>query len=177
MSLSGYSSRLPADVLLNTGVLFVGNSPLSASRGGLSFDPGTTFRQVPYDGQTADVVGLDRKVYIKPTIKGKFLQYTHHELAKFEPGANVHLQTTPLGAGIMLVVGQYVNNLRLIFERASGGYVEVVFPKALCEKYTVAGQDKSEPEVDAEFTAKRDTTVQTTEGLAPYYIKEIASIS
>lgn len=177
MSLSGFTSRLPADVLLNTGVLFVGNSPLSASRGGLSFDPGTAWRQTTYDGQTADVATLDRKTYIKPSIKGKFLQYTHHELAKFEPGSNVHTQTTPLGAGIFLTKGQYVANLRLIFERASGGYVEVVFPLALCEKYAVAGQDRSEPEVDAEFIAKRDSTVQTTEGLAPYYIKEIASIS
>ncbi len=162
MSLSGFTTRLPTDTLFNTGVLFVGNSPLSASRGGLTFDPGNTIKQTTYDGQTADVATLDRKTYMKPTIKGKFLQFTHHEMRNFEPGANVHTQTTPAPAGVYYTKAQMIANLRLIFERGGGGYVEVVFPLALCEKYTLAGQDQSEGEVDAEFTAKRDSTVQTS---------------
>lgn len=177
--ISAFNDRLPADTLLNTGMLFVGNSPLSASQGGVSFDPGNTFRQTPYDGQLADRETLDRKVYSKPTIAGSFLQFAHRVWFKYENGGSPQTvgypAVVPKPIGEFYASGDYLGPLRLIYQRGSGGLVEVVFLIALCAKYDIKGNDKGEALVNATFEAKLSADAE--EGTAPYYIKEIPSVS
>lgn len=180
-SLSGYSSALPDDVLFGTGVLFKGTTPISASRGGLNFDPGNVMKQVTYDGQTSPVKGLDRKVYMEPKITGSLLQFANAEMDKYEPGATIEVahakKGTPKGANLLFATGDYVADLRLYFERGkNGGLICIYFPYALCVKYSLKGQDKDEALVEVEFQARRDASA-IGEGGAPWFWREVSAVS
>jgi len=180
--LSGYNDRLPDDVLLNTGVLFAGNHPLGITRGGPVFDPGITYRQTPYDGQLADRVGLDRRVYYKPHFTGQLVQFGTDDMSRLEPGGvqtspggNVTTRLTPIAAGTYFTSGQYVTNLRLVYQRGSGGFVQVRMAAALCEKWTVKGTDREEGLVDFDFAGK--AAAADAEGTAPYVIEYLSAVS
>jgi hypothetical protein len=180
MPISGYNDRLPDDILVNTGVVYVGNSPMGVSRGGLNFDPAAEMRNVEYDGKLAPVKGLDRKVYVAPVISGRMLQLGPEDIVRYDPGiVNTGPDTTftPKDAGVFLAAGDYLTNLRLVFERSGGGFAQVRFPVALCVRYAIAGTDRSEGEVDCAFEARRDPAVQTAEGDLPYIIELLDTIS
>src|SRR3990167_4668475 len=119
---SGYTSRLPDDVLLDTGVLYVNNTIWGATRGGIAFDPGTEWRHIGYDGEKAPRIGLDRKAYVAPKFSGRFLHFGPEDIAKFEPGSTTAgsdpatLVVTPQPAGVLLAEGEYLSQVRLVFD-------------------------------------------------------------
>ncbi len=76
--LTGYTSSLPSDVLLDSGVLYVGATVFGAFAGGLKFDPGVTYRAADFDGKRSPVKGLDRVTMRMPKISGTYtLAYTY----------------------------------------------------------------------------------------------------
>ena len=179
MTISGYNARLPDDCLLDTGVLYIGNSPIGVSRGGLTFDPAKELRNVEYDGKTTPVKGLDRTVYMAPVISGRFIQFGPEDIERYDAGiVNTGPDTTftPKDAGVFLASGDYQTDVRLLFARSGGGFAQVRFPVAFCARYQLAGQDRSEAEIDCAFEARRDPDT-TSEGDAPYLIELLASIS
>lgn len=178
---SGYNANLPSDILLDSGLLYVGNSPIGVSLGNLQFDPGDDTHNVDFDGKRAPVMGLDRTVNWLPKITGDLLQLGTSNVGQVEPGATSvtggGITTyTPKKAGVLYVTGDYLTNLRLIFQRGSGAYVQVRFPKAVCEKYSIAGVDKAEAKVSCEFQARQDLTSSTDTDVPPYVIEYLASI-
>ena len=66
--LTGFTSNFPSDVLLDSGVLYVGATVFGAFQGGLKFDPGVEYLNTVFDGQRSPVQLLDRKSAMMPMI-------------------------------------------------------------------------------------------------------------
>lgn len=179
---SGYVSRLPSDVLLDTGVLYHGGTIIGPSRGGLSFDPGSEMTNIPYDGKKSNKAGLDRKTFVDPVISGRLLLFAAADIARYEhdiasttPGGNITARKTPKAAGVLFDTGDYIHDLRLVFERRSSGFVQVRFVYALCTRWRMTGQDRGEVEIDCEFHARN--AAGDAEGVVPFVIEELSAIS
>lgn len=181
---SSRTATMPADILIDSAVLKVdrGQVPVSteigASRGGLQFSPGMEMRSVEYDGRRAKKMGLDRVVSWDPKITGKMLQASPENLQMLEPGhtsaivagvdPEVDTQTiTPKAASTMLVVGEYLANVRLEYRRGNGGTWAVCFPYGIVTQWALAGQDNNEAEFDITIEARGDA--EDSDDVAPFY--------
>ena len=162
MPISGYTSDLPSDILLDSGVLYVGTSVRGVSRGGLSFDPGKSWNNIEFDGKRSDVLGLHRVTKFEPVISGTMLEFDSAELVEYEPGLTSAgtgtVVYTMKDAGTLLASGDYMTDVRLVFERGaqSGAYAAVHFPKALVRKWSVKGVDNDVAEIAVEIVAVLD---------------------
>lgn len=179
---SGYTTSLPANVLLDVAVLSreIASTvtPFGVSRGGMSFNPNKEMRNVEFDGKRAPIAGLDRVTGFKPTIEGTFIQLGTAQIDDLEPASSVATSTgtpstftiTPYDASTLIAVGDLITNLRMRYNRLGGGYVDIIFPTAICTQYEVSGQDNNEAEVKATFEARQTPTDGTTTDDAPYRI-------
>jgi hypothetical protein len=178
---SGYTDTLPDDLILDVGILTYEvatvETKLGVSRGGLTFESGTQYRNVEFDGKRAEIEGLDRIIGYDPHIKGKMLQWSTDSLPLLEPGSASVLATgvttvTPAAASALIVAGSYLDNLTITWARRGGGYAKVIFPIAKVAKYSLAAQDKNEGEIDVDFVAMLGATAAATStDTAPYIIK------
>lgn len=179
---SAYNTRLPTDMILDTGILQADiTTPgtletIGVSRGGLSFDPGSENHEVEYDGRRAPVMGLDRKVFMRPKITGTMLLAGEQDLRLYEfAGAGTGLVVTVKPANIFLVAGDY-HKFALIFSRSgygatSAGTVTITFPVGLVMKYSISGKDKSEAEIPIEIEARQNRDdANSTDGETLYTI-------
>lgn len=183
--LTAYTNSLPGDVLLDSGVLFVGPTPFGVSRGGLKFDPKKATRQIVFDGMRSDIAGNDRTTKFDASISGKFIQFNAPQIALIEPdissaSASGVVTYAPKDAGVLYSAGAYLTNLRILFERSSSTdasplYAAVLFAKAICVKYSLVGKDNDEVEIDCEFVARLDMSVGGTELNDPPYKIELRS--
>jgi len=183
MPLSGYTSSLPTDVILDSGTLYLGAAIFGATRGGLNFDPGITYRSVEFDGMRSRVRGLDRKAMVEPTITGTVIELAATDVATIEPGATVTAggwtgATSYRGkaAGTLYAAGDYLTNVRAVWERGGGGLVQVLFPSALVTAYTIAGVDGEEVAIELTIEARLDLSVTgSTPSDMPYRIEFLAA--
>lgn len=180
---SAYSATLPADILLDSGLLLINSAtPWGVSMGDLSFDPGIDRKQVGFDGQRSPIVGLDRTVGFGAKISGTMKELSGARLTGlYEPGSSSAAgggvtTITPKKAGILLVAGEYLSVVRLAFPRGSGGFAWVKFPKALLAKYDIKGKDKDEALISVEIEARLDMSVAADTDVAPYVIELAASL-
>lgn len=177
MPLSGYSADLPGDVLLDTGVLYVGSTVLGATRGAPRFDPGKSFSNLDFDGKRSDIMGLHRVDKWEPVIACTLLEFDAPDLVRFEPGETFAGTTTvihtPKRAGLLLVAADYISDLRLVFERGAAviTYAAIHFPKALVRRYQVAGNKDDIGLMEAEFLAVLDMSGANNLADAPYKIE------
>lgn len=128
--LTGYTSSLPSDVLLDSGVLYVGPAGSSvvfgAFAGGLKFDPGVTYRAADFDGKRSPVKGLDRVTMRMPKITGTVIQLSTTNVGQIEPGAatavtgawTASTSYAPKSAGQLLASGDYLSDVRAICNAA-----------------------------------------------------------
>lgn len=185
--LTGFTASFAStDALMDSGVLYVGANVFGAFAGGLKFDPGVTYRNIDFDGKRSPVKLLDRKTMQMPKISGTCIQLSTTNVGQIEPGADVaatgawtgSTSYAPQRAGSLLVTGDYLTDVRAIWLRASGGYVQVRFPAALCTKYDITSQDGAEVAIAIEIEARLDTSASgfTNVGDAPYRIEYIASV-
>lgn len=185
--LTGFTTNFAStDALLDSGVLYVGASVFGAFQGGLKFDPGITYRNTDFDGKRSPVKLLDRKMMTAPKISGTVIQLSTTNVGQIEPGASVtatgawtgSTSYAPKRAASFLVAGDYLTDVRAIWLRASGGFVQVRFPAGLLTKYDVTSQDGAEVAIALEVEARLDTGVSgfTNVGDAPYRIEYIASV-
>jgi len=179
MPLTGYSADLPGDVLLDTGVLYVGTAVLGATRGAPRFDPGKQMSNIDFDGKRSDILGLHRVDRFESVISATLIEFDAADIARFEPGVtNAGSGTvvyTPKDAGTLLASGDYITDLRLIFERGDGKYVAVHFPKALVRRYQPAGNKDDIGLVETEFLAVLDMSTAAISD-APYKIEILAAL-
>lgn len=192
--LTGYTATLPSDVLLDSGVLYVGTSAFGAFAGGLKFDPGFTFRNIEFDGKRSPVKGIDRKMMQMPKITGTVIQLSTTNVGQIEAGATVATGVTavtaaggwtgasssytPKRAGNLLAAGDYLSDIRAIWLRGVGTFVQVYFKSALCTKYDITSQDGAEVAIAIEIEARLDfgATGYTNVGDAPYRIEYLTTV-
>lgn len=191
--------NLPADTLLDSGVLSIGATAVAVSRGGLTGTVTPEWSNVDFDGKRSPVLGLDRKTGIVARFSGNFLQFAQTHVLIYEAQKIGSTSATGQGAPSLTVAqaaaltvaaaaaytsnvpgviegaqglfsaGRYLSDLRLTFQRGGGGDVRMIFSKALCTKYSLKGKDKSEVEVSAEFEARLDMSVAADTDVMPYY--------
>jgi hypothetical protein len=199
--LTGYTTSLPSDILLDSGVLYVGAAGSSkvwgAFQGGLKFDPGVTYRNAEFDGKRSPVKGLDRISMRMPKISGTCIALPDvttnvaGAVVAIEPGATTattgawtaSTSFAPKAAGALLVTGDYLSDVRLIFQRggttaSAGSYVQVRFPSGLCTKYDITGQDGAEVAIALEIEARLDPTLSgfSNVGASPFRIEYLATV-
>jgi hypothetical protein len=192
--LTGYTSNLPSDVLLDSGVLYAGTSVFGAFAGGLKFDPGITYRNIEFDGKRSPVREIDRKMMQVPKLTGTVIQLSTTNVSQIEPGAasatgvtavtaaggwtGASQSYTPKRAAGLLAVGDYLSDIRAIWLRGSGTFVQVYFKSALCTKYDITSQDGAEIAIAIELEARLafGTTGYQNVGDAPYRIEYLNAV-
>lgn len=181
--LTGYTSTFPADVLIDSGVLYVGATVFGAFQGGLKFDPGIEYLNTTFDGKRSPVKLLDRKNNQMPKISGTVIQLSTANVLQVEPGATTTAGWTgstsylPKRAGAYLASGDYLTDVRAIWLRGGGNFVQVRFPSALLQKYDITSQDGQEVAIAIEIEARLDMTVSGANvGDAPYRIEYLATV-
>jgi hypothetical protein len=175
-------TTLPDEVLLGPGYLFVGNTHLAISRGGLSFEPQVEMRNIPYDGKHADVAELDWITFSGAVISGtfltRFIRSTTFEAGSVssDPGGNIETLITPQAAGELLGSGEYLTNVRLYFPDTGW---QIRFPKAICPSYSIQTEDRGEGLLTATFAARLplSTAAGSSPGTRPYVIEQLAAFS
>lgn len=183
--LTGFTTTFPTDVLLDSGVLYVGATVFGAFQGGLKFDPGVEYLNTNFDGKRSPVRLLDRKSNQMPKITGTVIQLSTTNVAQIEPGASATASGAwtgstsylPKRAASYLVAGDYLTDVRAIWLRGGGNFVQVRFPSGLLMKYDVTSQDGQEVAIAIEIEARLDMSVSgANTGDAPYRIEYIASV-
>jgi hypothetical protein len=192
--LTGYTSTLPSDVLLDSGVLYAGTTVFGAFAGGLKFDPGFTYRNVDFDGKRSPVKAIDRRMMQVPKLTGTVIQLSTTNVGQIEAGATVATGVTavtaaggwtgasssytPKRAAGLLAAGDYLSDIRAIWLRGAGTFVQVYFKSALCTKYDITSQDGAEVAIAIEIEARLDfgATGYTNVGDAPYRIEYLTTV-
>jgi hypothetical protein len=183
--LTGFSSTFPTDVLVDSGVLYVGAAVFGAFQGGLTFDPGVEYLNTTFDGKRSPVKLLDRKSNQMPKITGTMIQLSTTNVGQIEPGASVVTQGAwtgstsyaPKRAGLFLAAGDYLTDVRAIWLRGNNTFVQVRFPAALCVRYDVTSQDGQEVAIAIELEARLDMSVSGANvGDAPFRIEYLAAV-
>jgi hypothetical protein len=181
--LTGFSSTFPTDVLVDSGVLYIGASVFGAFQGGLKFEPGVEYLNTTFDGKRSPVKLLDRKSNMMPKITGTMIQLSTANVGQIEPGATTATGWTgstsyaPKRAGLFLESGDYLTDVRAIWLRGNGSFVQVRFPSALCVTYDVTSQDGQEVAIAVELEARLDMSVSGANvGDAPYRIEYLAAV-
>jgi hypothetical protein len=186
--LTGFTTSLPSDVLLDSGVLYLGATVFGAFKGGLKFDPGITYRNVDFDGKRTMMKGLDIKTQTAPKISGTVITLTTAQVVQIDAGADVNAtggwvgatsSYAPQKAGSLLVAGDYVTSARCIWLRGDNSYVSVRFPSGLITKYDIASQDGAEVSINIEIEARLDTSWAgyTGVGDVPYRIEYLSALT
>lgn len=196
--LTGFTNSLPNDVLLDTGVLYIGSTVFGAFQGGIKFDPGVTYRNMDFDGKRSPVKLLDRVTMRMPKITGTVIQLSPTETTSvsgkvtvIEPGSSANAtgawasstSIEPRAAGTLLTTNDYVSNVRAIWQRgatttSTGAYVQVRFPSAIVTKYDITGSEGAEVAIAIEIEARLDTALSgfTNVGAAPFRIEYLTTI-
>jgi hypothetical protein len=176
MALTGLTiANFPSDLLLDAGVVFVGSAKKGVTRGAPRFAPNRSTENVDFDGKIGPPIkGLHRIMHGAPTIGFTLLELggtgTGNQIDLLEPGntdatVTTVITHTPKPGGPFLVTGDYVADLRVVWERGDSvtgtpKYFAVYFPWALCTRYDIAGQNKSEALVSCEFEGAIDIATQ-----------------
>jgi hypothetical protein len=184
--LTGFTAAFAStDALLDSGVLYVGATVFGAFQGGLKFDPAATYRNIDFDGKRSPVQLLDRKMMTAPKISGTVIQISTANVLQIEPGASVTTSGAwtgstsymPKRSASLLVAGDYLTDVRAIWLRASGGFVQVRFPSALLTKYDVTSQDGAEVAIALEIEARLNMTASGANvGDVPFRVEYLASV-
>lgn len=188
LPLSSYTTTLPSDVLLDTGIMYIGSAIFAAQDGGMKFDPKKTFREVMFDGKRSRIKGLDRTVNFAPVITGTVIEMSPALMLDFEPGATAVTLTgspsgftsgyEPKGAGVLFAAGDYISSCRVIWQRGDGTYVQVRFyDGALCTKWDMSGTDKQEVKIAVELEAVLDMTVTGRKVSDPPFVVEFFTVA
>lgn len=182
---SGYTADLPTDILLDQGLLYVGNALVGATKDALRFNPGKGTRNAAFAGKKSPVAGLDRVTGWDAKITGTLLVFNETTVTTIiDPGASATTGTgatlvetiTPADAGVILAENQLLANVRAIWPRAGGGFAAVFFERAFVEEYTLEGEDPGEAGVAVTIGARIYLANGQTPEDCPYKIEFRASL-
>ncbi len=184
---SSYTTDLPKDILLDTGVLYY--DPVTpgsmvkfgGTRGGLTFNRNQDMRAIPFDGASGETAGLHRKTDGVPTIAGTVLLFASpSRLPAIEPGSTseivagedgVVMTVTPLAYRTMLDAATDYHRWECIWKRGNGGTFKVIFPIGLATVDSLGSQDNNEGESPITVRAVNDPddVAASDEVPAPYH--------
>lgn len=149
--------------------------PLGGTRGGITFDKGEEWRNIPADGLRGKVAMLDRKTSSDPKLTGTCLLFGPDMVSNvLEPGStsvntgtspNATQTITPVAPGTLLQRGDY-RRFECIWDRGNGGQAKVTFTMGLVSTWTLGAQDNNEGEIPITIEARQDPEILLATG--PY---------
>lgn len=194
MPVSGYSTNLPSDVILDQGIVRIGSANLGVTKGPPRWDPGWEIQNIEFDGKHAPLYLLDRKFYGECVLAFTLIEFgpstTGNQIPKLEAGAaavdsgttpNTKTTITPKVGGSLYPAGDYLGDVRVIFQRglapAAGAktFAAITMAKALVRKWSVNGSNKDTATIDVEIVGRRDASTLTIWD-APYIIELLETL-
>lgn len=178
MAFPGYSA--PAAFVIDAGVLLVGSTAIGATRDGMKFDPGITYRHVEFDGKTTDIAGLHRIVEYNATMAAQLLDLSDAAIGRYNPGSSSDGSANNLftmkAARSFLVTGDYLTNVKFVGQQSDGAAENIIitFARALVEKVSFKTNDRDEALIDIVIKAVLDVNATNLEA-APFTITKAAS--
>lgn len=174
---TSFATGLATDVIVGPAVLYINDTtPFGSSTGGgFRFDPGHSFSNLAsdVDGVQYPVQGLDRKVGGVPRLSGTLVNLNITSMLDIEPGASnstvtTETTTTPQAVGALLASGDYVTDVRAVFQRGDGTFFAVKFPVGLIVKYDLAGAGANEKGAITIEIEARQPAADVASGVVPY---------
>lgn len=165
-----------ADIIIDSANLFYENTaPISITRGGFAFDAQEEYEEYDFDGKTAPVAGCEEVVAMRPVLRGNFMMTSERHISIYRPDGSwansAYGRTfTPAAMRAALGAGVYLNNVRCIWKRARGDFIQVRFPMALCKRYGIGALDTDEGLIPVEIEARQDLSTGTPASQRLYYI-------
>lgn len=143
---------------------------LGATRGGSTFNPGRSLRDIPADGKLGLVKGLIRRQSVMPVLNVNFIEITPENLTKAIAGAT----SADTGAttddmqkisGGEINAAAYLTNVALLatYSGTTNPVMIVVLNPIVMETPEIATVDEDEVVVSAGFTGTFDPASPTTE--------------
>lgn len=167
MAFPGYSA--PAAIVVDAGVFLVGSTPIGATRGGMTFDPGIEIRHVEFDGKTTDIAGLHRIVEYNSTMTAQILDLSDAAISRYFPGSTSDGSADNLftmkDARDFWVTGDYLTNLKFVGAQSSGASDSLIitFARAMVTVNSITTNDRDEALVDVVFKAVLDVNATNLE--------------
>lgn len=189
---SGFATTLPADVVLDAGVLSINGTTFGVSRGGIRWRANEAWQNIDFDGKRSDIAGLDRKITDEQIIEGTFIEmskakaaiYLNHggiagagSLTLAAAGAltlaaagsySAYGDGIPMPASQLCTEGQYADDVRVTWIQGDGTTVYVKLLMAYVAEWRIVGKEKDAAEISAVFKARNDM-VTTTSTDAPIH--------
>ena len=163
-----------ADIIIDSATLIVNGMQLTASRGGWSFDPGEEWEDHSFPGKTMNTKGCRELVRLKPTIKGNAMMAGEVQISAYRPDGLWADHATIAGArtftpnALRAYLGEYLQNVFIVWKRQRGDYFAVEFPTAICGGYSIGSQDGDEGLFPLTIEAVQDLSTGTTRTAVPY---------
>lgn len=161
--------------LVDAGMLYVGTTPVGwgATRGGLTFEPGSNVRFPEADGITTVIDGTGRVTGYESRITGRIMDASPASIMRMMPGAtsdgsSTNNAITPISARTFISTGQTLSSVLLITRTSDNQYEATYFRKALVERWNQAGPDSDEGMFDISLRALLTDTQDPTD---PPYMK------
>jgi len=139
------------DLITDSAVLIVDGVQLTATRGGLSFDPGETWDDFMFPGRRMNRKGCRELVRLQPTIKGTALFTGEAQVSAYRPDGTWFDATEsdtrifrPNALRTDVALGDYLQNVFCVWKRQRGDYFAVEFPWAICSQWSIGAQDGDE---------------------------------
>ncbi len=173
------------DILIDSAVLVVDGLQLTASRGGWSFDPGEEWDDFVYPGRTMNTKGARELVRLKPTIKGNALMTGELQVSAYRPDGvwtdsttltDVRL-FTPKALRLDLTLGDYLQNVFIIWKRQRGDYLAVEFPFGIATSWSIGAQDGDEGLIPITIEAAQNPASGTTKTRIPYRLHTFPALT
>lgn len=161
----------PADNWLDTGVIYARDDESvffgwGATRGGINFDPAKEVRNIPFDGKTSDIEGLDRVLRYAPVLTFNVIDLSLAMLGRLEPGSTTDSsgsssRVVPINATVIFSANAYTKDVLWISRTRDDGRIAVVaIPRGLVKasKYTAAPDNETEVAVEIMAVIPADAT-------------------
>lgn len=165
----GAPSAELADIFYDAGVLYVGGSPVSITRGGITFDEGAEWDDFDFPGKASPVEGLEEIVRTRPVLRCSVMLTGEYQFTVYRPGGGWSdgAQTgervyTPSALRVALGAGLYLTSVIAVWPRARGDFVAVEFPRAIVRKWAMGSTDKDEGQIPIEIEARVPVGVGVT---------------
>jgi hypothetical protein len=164
------------DIIIDSAILYHEDTvPISITRGGATFDAAEEYEEYDFPGKTGPVVGGEEVAGMRPVIRASAMLTGERQFEIYRPSgtwANSSYGRTYTPGAMRETVGSgvYLTNVRCIWKRARGDFVQVRFPKALCRRYGIGGEDRDEGQLPLEIEARQDLSSGTPGSVPLYYI-------
>lgn len=173
MAFPGYAA--PTGFVVDAAVLLHGSTPMGATKGGLTWNPGKEIRHVEFDGLSTEIAGLHRILAYKPTISGNMKDLSAAAIGRYEPGSTSDGSSTNTytmkPAKEFYASGDYLQDVTFKGNRSDGKAFVIKLAWAIVREYNITTPDRNEADVAITLEGVLQPGATDLE-LCPYTIQE-----